>query len=77
MAVAGITLFPIVFGAFENKVNVCCQKSYEHLHVNMFEKSVDGAVTRSFLVRGLRFTSRAGQFGRSVANGSPSLHYFF
>ena len=52
MAVAGITLFPIVFGAFENKVNVCCQKSYEYLHVNMFKNSVDRAVTRSFLVQG-------------------------
>ena len=26
---------------------------------------------------GLRFKSRAGQIGRSVANGSPLLRYFF
>ena len=26
---------------------------------------------------GLRFDSRAGQIRRSVANGSPSLQYFF
>ena len=26
---------------------------------------------------GLRFKSRAGQIGRSVANGSPSLRHFF
>ena len=47
-AVAGMTLIPIVFGAFKNKVNLLPEKfmNNEYALVNVFKNCIGQAVTR-------------------------------